>query len=196
MTFPDCIKLPVSFDPQPLVADLAGLGEKAWIAHFNTANYEGDWAAAPLLAPAGETHPVRQISADPTCSQFEPTEFMLQVPHIAAVLDWFECPLKLTRLLRLGPGAMIREHRDYNLGYADGEIRLHVPVTTSPDVEFLLDDNPVRMTAGECWYLNFNLPHSLNNLGDEARIHLVIDCVINDWLDGLLRMGTSSTEFE
>lgn len=189
MTFPDYIKLPILFDPLPMVAELAALKQDDWVAHFNKADYKGDWAVAPLLAPVGETHPVRQISADPACSQFEPTEVLARCPSIAAALEKFSCPLKLTRLMRLGPGALIREHTDYNLSVADGEVRLHIPLVTSPEVEFLLGGGRVQMSAGECWYLNFNRPHSLNNHGDDARIHLVIDCVVNDWLKDLLRTG-------
>ena len=38
------------------------------------------------------------------------------------------------------------------------------------------------MSEGEAWYLNFNLPHSVENNGERARVHLVIDCLVNDWM--------------
>jgi quercetin dioxygenase-like cupin family protein len=38
------------------------------------------------------------------------------------------------------------------------------------------------MREGESWYVNFNLPHRVLNLGETARVHLVLDCVLNDWL--------------
>ena len=38
------------------------------------------------------------------------------------------------------------------------------------------------MLEGEAWYLNFNLKHSVRNHGVSERIHLVIDCIANDWL--------------
>ena len=41
------------------------------------------------------------------------------------------------------------------------------------------------MKTGECWYANFNLPHFVSNEGDDDRIHLVIDCLRNDWSDAL-----------
>ena len=41
----------------------------------------------------------------------------------------------------------------------------------------------MNMQPGEAWYLNFNLPHSVANRGTTDRIHLVIDCVMNPWLD-------------
>ena len=38
------------------------------------------------------------------------------------------------------------------------------------------------MAEGECWYLNFSLPHKVANNGDKDRIHLVVDCMLNHWL--------------
>jgi hypothetical protein len=38
------------------------------------------------------------------------------------------------------------------------------------------------MEAGECWYVNVDLPHRVNNRGTTERIHLVIDCVVDEWL--------------
>jgi hypothetical protein len=42
------------------------------------------------------------------------------------------------------------------------------------------------MAAGEAWYLDLNLPHSVTNHGPTDRVNLVVDCVVNDWLDALL----------
>ena len=41
------------------------------------------------------------------------------------------------------------------------------------------------MQAGSAWYANINLPHSVQNKGKNDRIHLVIDCLRNDWSDKL-----------
>ena len=38
------------------------------------------------------------------------------------------------------------------------------------------------MNEGEAWYLKFNLKHSVRNNGAAERVHLVVDCVANDWL--------------
>jgi hypothetical protein len=186
MSLPDRIPLPFRFDPNRLRADVDALPADAWIPHFNTGVYEGDWSAVPLRGPAGETHPIRQITPIPGCEDFVATAYLDCCPHLAAVLDHLDCTVHAARLLRLGVGAVVREHRDYNLGFDDGEVRLHVPITTSPEAEFLLAGSPVNMQPGECWYLNFNLPHALANRGTEDRIHLVIDCKVNDWLTATL----------
>ena len=94
----------------------------------------------------------------------------------------FACPLQSVRFLKLAAGSRIREHRDLNLAYEDGELRLHIPVRTNAQVEFYLNNKLLTLHEGECWYLNFNLPHRVVNGGATDRIHLVLDCVVNDWL--------------
>ena len=49
-------------------------------------------------------------------------------------------------------------------------------------VEFAVEGKALPMGEGECWYINFNLPHRIHNRGTTDRVHLVIDCVLNDWL--------------
>ena len=98
----------------------------------------------------------------------------------------FACELTTVRFLRLGPGSRIFEHRDYGLEFAGGEARLHVCVRTNERVRFLFDGRPVVMAEGDCWYLDVSRPHSVVNLGDAPRTHLVVDCVLNPWLRELL----------
>ncbi len=104
------------------------------------------------------------------------------MPRFQAALAAFRCPLQAVRLLRLVAGSHIREHRDYGLGFEHGVIRLHVPLMTGPGVEFYLDGVRVPMGEGECWYLDFGLPHRVQNNGTVDRIHLVLDCEVDDWL--------------
>ena len=102
------------------------------------------------------------------------------------MLTHFHSPLRAVRLLRLEAGARIREHRDHMLGLADGEARLHIPVATNPDVDFVVAGRRLVLNVGETWYIDFSLPHRVANRGTTARVHLVIDCAANDWLRGLL----------
>jgi hypothetical protein len=53
-------------------------------------------------------------------------------------------------------------------------------------VRFFLQGRQVPMAVGEAWYLNVNLPHSVENTGDSDRVHLVIDAIVNDWVRGLI----------
>ena len=171
------------FDADAIRADAEALPPTAWVPHFNTGVYEGDWSGVALRAVGGST----SLYPDPAAPEpFADTDLLGACPHVAHALAQLACPLQGVRLLRLGPGAVIAEHRDYRLGFDDGEVRLHVPVVTSELVSFVLDGEPVVMDEGECWYLDLNLPHRARNDGAGSRIHLVIDCIVNEWLTDLL----------
>jgi hypothetical protein len=181
----DSFRLPFNFDPQPLQGDLDALVAADWVPHFNTRYYEGVWSAAALRSVGGVAG---QIYPDPTKQDaFADTPVLARCPHIRAALETFACPLQSVRLLQLDAGSIIREHKDLNLSYADGEVRLHIPVRTNPEVEFFLNGTRLTLNEGESWYLNFNLPHRVANRGATARVHLVIDCVVNDWLRDIIQ---------
>lgn len=173
------IRLPLCFAPAGLQADLARVAPEEWITHFNTSYFEGAWTGVALRAVGKNA---ATLAADPTAGDYADTALVTRCPHFAAVMAALQCPLKSVRLLKLATGSNIREHRDYDLGWEAGEVRLHVPVVTNPGVEFYLESRRVVMNEGECWYLNLNLPHRVQNRGAADRIHLVIDCQLNDWL--------------
>jgi len=183
------IKLPLSFDPAKLRADLERIPQESWIAHFNQREYEGDWRVASLRSVRGQA---TQIFSDSTVSpaDYAPTPLLAQCPYFEAVLAAFACPQTAVRLMALGAGSRIREHRDWTIDYENGEARLHVPIATSPSVEFYLAGRRIVMNEGEAWYLDFGEPHSVYNGGSTERIHMVLDCVVNDWLREALAAGT------
>lgn len=177
-------RLSVSFDPVRLQSDLAGVLADEFIPHFNTRYYQGDWSAVPLRSVGGRAG---NIYPDPTAKiAYAPTPLLARCPYVSEVLNYFACPQMAVRFLRLKAGSVVKEHTDLDLGFEDGEVRLHIPVHTNPDLIFMLGGKRVVMQEGECWYNNFNLPHSVDNRGSTDRIHLVIDCVVNDWLRELL----------
>ena len=96
------------------------------------------------------------------------------------------------RFLNLQAGSEIKPHRDRDLAFEMGEARIHFPVVTNEYVEFYIDHELVRMNEGECWYINANLEHKVANKGKTDRIHLVIDCEVNDWLKEVFNKGERS----
>ncbi len=184
---PSSARLPLAFDGAALRADLDGLGPQDWVPHFNTGYYEGDWSGAALRSVGGTEG---RLYPDPSAGgQYADTPLLDRCPAAQTALRSLACPLLSARFLRVGPDSRIREHTDLDLAVEDGEVRLHVPVVSNPEVVFLLDGAPVDMGPGEAWYLNFNLPHAVENRGRNARVHLVVDCVVNDWLRGLILGG-------
>jgi hypothetical protein len=186
MTFPDRLRLPLSFDPDLLIRDLAALSSVDWIAHFVKQNYEGDWSVIPLRGVAGAKHPVKMIYPDPAATAFEDTPMLAACPYFREVLSAFRCEVQCVRLMRLTPGSVIKEHNDHDLDIALGMARVHIPITTSDAVEFELNRRRIAMAPGSAWYLRLSDPHRVANNGAADRVHLVVDLVVNDWLTELL----------
>jgi hypothetical protein len=174
----------MSFDPERLKQDLYRIPQSEWSPHFNTGYYEGEWSGVALRSVGGAAS---QLYPDPATEKaFVDTTMLARCEYIQSVLASFNCAMESVRLLKLSVGSKIREHTDYKLSLEDGAIRIHVPIITDPRVEFFVDNQRLVMNEGECWYVNFNLPHRVYNPSDVDRIHLVIDCAVNDWLRSMI----------
>lgn len=177
------IQLPFQFDAQQLLADTASIATQHWQLHYQTRHYTGGWSALPLRSVNGDTDSI--LVSPEENAVYADTVFLEQSPYLRQVLASFHCPLKAVRLLKLDAGAVIKEHRDAELAFEQGEIRIHIPVVTNQLVEFILDKEKINLQEGECWYMNFNLPHTIENKSAVDRIHLVIDAEVNDWVKEL-----------
>ncbi len=182
---PEKVCLSFHFDKSLLVNDLNKIyGD--WTEHFVKDNYSGDWSVIPLRGPKGATHPILMIFSAPGVTEFEDTPFLENCEYFRQVIGTFQTKITSVRLMKLGAGSEIKEHRDYDLDEENGIVRLHVPVVTNDNVEFYLNKKRVIMKAGECWYCRLSDPHSVHNRGTEDRVHMVLDMELNDWLKNLL----------
>ncbi len=186
----DRLRLPLAFEPDQLAADLARLDAREWTAHFVPQHYEGDWSVLPLRAPAGAVHPILQIAPNPSCRDWVDTALLAICPYFQAVLAAIACPIEAARLMRLAPGSVIKPHRDHDLAAEDGVARLHIPITTNPQVDFRLNGTRIDMAPGSVWYLRLADPHAVTNAGPTARVHLVIDVIVNAWFEEMLHAAT------
>jgi quercetin dioxygenase-like cupin family protein len=184
--FPDRVRLPLRFDARAMAADLVALQDGDWVEHFVKQNYSGDWSVIPLRAPAGETHPIRMIYSDPSATAWVDTPWLDRSPALRNAIAAFHCPVTTVRLMRLASGSRIHEHKDHDLMAESGAARIHVPITTNPGVTFTLNGTPVTMAPGEAWYLRLADPHAVSNEGSSARVHLVLDLVVDAWLEEML----------
>ena len=174
------LQLPFYFDTQKMQQETLLLGNEFWKLHFQVKHYEGEWSAIPLRSINGETGNVFISPVDEDV--YADTVLLQSCPYLQEVLHSFHCPLLSARLLKLAAGAQIHEHRDADLCFEEGLVRFHIPVVTNEQVEFFLQGEKMELHEGECWYMNFNLPHSLHNKSNADRIHLVIDARVNDWV--------------
>ena len=175
-------QLPMMFKPIRLQADMAAVEADEWVPHFNQGYYTGEWSGVSLRSIGGLA---RQLFADPSKTNFENTPVLARCSYFQSVLAGFECPLEAVRLLKLRAGSRIKEHRDFGLCYEEGEFRVHIPIVTNPEVEFTLEGEKLELNEGEAWYVNFNLPHRIENAGETDRVHLVIDGKVNEWVRNL-----------
>ncbi len=177
------LKLPFQFDEQLLVQDLATIVDAHWTPHLYKGSYKGQWNSIPLYAKDGDASNL--FAGQNASSDIQETPLLKKCAYFKEVLSHFKCPMQAVRLLQLSPDSIIKPHRDYRLGYEDNNFRLHIPITTNPDINFILDGNRLKMLPGECWYTNVNFLHSVSNKGSSDRVHLVIDGERNAWSDDL-----------
>ncbi len=184
------LQLPFHFDVPSIQKELKTLTDQHWQLHYQTLHYEGEWSALPLRSEDGSLDNIHISTAtDPT---YQNTSLLNNSPFFQQLLTHFECPLLAVRLLKLNAGAVIKEHRDAELYFEKGEVRIHIPIITHPLVEFYLDKERINLRTGECWYMNFNLPHSIVNKSDIDRVHLVIDATVNDWVKEIFEQSTTT----
>ncbi|MBO1540697.1 aspartyl/asparaginyl beta-hydroxylase domain-containing protein [Pseudomonas sp. OA65] len=181
-------RLPVAVNLPLLLQALAAVENACWQGHFNSAYHSGDWSGVALISAADAITELSPGRGQPV----HRAPWTADIRWHEALRDW---PLEIVsaRLLRLGPGGCIHEHRDYDLGGPDADLRLHVPLLSPPDVDFFLDGQIIPMTAGECWFLDLARPHRVVNRSAQSRVHLVLDCRPGPWLVQQIADGLSTT---
>ncbi len=175
------LKLPMAVDITGLQNDLQQVLKLNWPLHYNSSAYSGNWSSIALFSSDGKydniyAMPDEENSLRDTCA-------LQRCPAIQKLMAQLNFKVISARLLNLAAGAVIKPHRDHCLGYEDGVFRIHFPIQTNPEVEFILNNERIMMLAGECWYINANYMHSVANNGTSDRVHLVIDGNRNAWTD-------------
>jgi hypothetical protein len=80
----------------------------------------------------------------------------------------------------LSPGAVLHAHRDLTGASSNARIRFHIPVITNDKVFFNVSKKRVIMAHDELWALDTSYLHEVKNESSETRVHIVIECNIND----------------
>jgi len=188
------IKFPISFDVEKLQNDLNKIIDTDWNDHYNKNDYSGEWTSIALMSKNGKSNAIYATLG--SNEKLVPTEVLDSCVYFKEIFDSFLFEKTAARLLKLAVGAEIKPHTDNCLGYEDGCFRLHVPIVTNSEVEFILDGKRLVMNEGECWYIDANFTHSVANRGQEDRVHLVIDGLRNDWTDTMFYKEASAEAFE
>jgi hypothetical protein len=161
-------KLPRCIDASRLRQEVAALPPDVWAPHPN--GIAGNSSVRLISVDGGEN--------DLVDGSMRETPHLALMPYVRQVLASFGVPWSRTRLLKLAPGANVPAHADINYHWFY-RVRLHIPVTTRPEVRFHCGDSSVHMAAGEAWIFdNWRLHNVINPTPDE-RIHLVADTAGN-----------------
>ncbi len=101
-------------------------------------------------------------------------------PVVDCIADYYQNNGFLVRMLltKMPPGSAIPEHVDSGPALMNCH-RVHIPITSSDKVVFVVGGEEKNMLVGEFWEINNALSHSVENQGDEDRIHLIIDWMPN-----------------
>lgn len=181
------LKLPFSFDEKKLQQDLNEINDSEWINHVNTAAYNKRWCCVPLYSVDGRTDTILAFDDD---AEYLPSKILKRCSYFQEVIDSFKCEKAAVRLMSLTAGDEIKQHVDPYSGYETGVVRIHIPIQTSREVTFIIEEESIHFTQGDTWYINAECKHGVQNPTDRDRIHLMIDCRKNAWLeDVFLKAG-------
>jgi len=183
---PSAIRLR-TFDKERLKADLAAVERVNWrpespfffehtFGNVTPVYHNGQWHGITLRSQGGGVD--RTDPGGPGMVSFADTELFKHAPYIRSVLDSISAPKRTARLLALDAGGRIEEHRDTYHGFPYGQLRLHIPIVTHPDVTFTVGGVAPPLEEGELWYFDFTQPHAVRNDSSIRRVHLVFDVIV------------------
>lgn len=157
-------RLPVRFDAQRLRLEVDALPPQAWTAHPN--GEPGNSAVRLITVNGGEN--------DQLNGAMRMTGYLERSPYMRQLLAGFGVVWSRSRLLRLAPGATVAMHSDIHHHWFF-RVRMHVPITTLPEVRFTCEGETIHMAAGETWIFDNWRLHAVHNPTPSARVHLVAD---------------------
>lgn len=164
------VQLPLAYDAARLAAEIEALGEAPWRPHPQ--GFVGN-SALPFIASEGDP------GSESTSGPMRPTPYLQHCPYLQEVLASLGCVVGRTRLMRLSGHAEASAHIDINYYWRE-RMRIHVPITTQPTVQFYCGEAVVNMKAGECWIFDTWRRHRVVNDAVLPRVHLVVDSVGGD----------------
>lgn len=145
-------------------------------------NYQsGGWYVAQLMNSSGSTEQLKIDGGEPVA-----TPLLGQFPTIKRLLDETDLDVRIARLARISPGSWMHEHND-DVGIGEERQRLHIPIASNPDAVLCFDGAHVYLEPGYVWKLDHErVPHAAANYGDADRVHLILDCRVNEALQRLI----------
>ena len=147
----------------------------------------GGWLTAMIYNTSGKSE-----NNVVTEGEAKPTELLDIMPTTRNFLESLGLNYFAVRIAKTEPGAYLWEHRDYLELGSNNKLRLHVPLVTNKDAVMQFSDCSVHMALGSIWKLNPTVNHAISNTGTSERIHLILDCYMNDTLRDMVAQESLS----
>ncbi len=121
------------------------------------------------------------------CVSPNATPLLKKLPSLHNFLKESGFKIMGSRLLRLDPGTFLHEHRDFVYLEDVPRYRLHMPLVTNDQAFITSPGLNVHFKKGYLWKLDpKSTIHSACNFGPTPRIHLMLDCYVEEKLQSLL----------
>ena len=135
----------------------------------------GGWDVISLYSEDGKSTSIAKNSYKDTV----PTEIIKDFPYTNSVikdlLSKFNAKPSRIRFSTLRKGKKITWHRDWDESLDHGNCRLHIPITVNDKCYGNMCHQEYRWQPGELWYGDYSFPHQVVNLGDQDRLHIILD---------------------
>ena len=176
LSLPIQVRLDGSYDIKKLQLDLANAEQKYSSLPQSGPYHDGSWTGIALRNANGDY----KTSVVFGGGSYSDTEVLTSCPYFKEIINNFPFTIGCARLLFVPAGKKIGEHTDTGLNWESGAIRIHIPIVTNEKVKFYIKDEQLHWKEGELWYGDFSLPHKLHNQSDITRVHLVLDCLVDE----------------
>jgi tetratricopeptide (TPR) repeat protein len=170
------LQLATDFYVQPLRDVLADVAPERWGESNRQRRFEAhrDTHSLPLIE--FEDHRHHQPETGELYDKFKAV--------LAPVFEHLSCYYRdnglvvRALLVSLRPGGRIAAHSDSGFSLLNCH-RVHIPLITNSQTRFLVGGEEKKMAVGEFWEINNGLEHAVENLGEELRVHLIVDWMPN-----------------
>jgi hypothetical protein len=162
------------FDCRSLIASVAALDDAVWLRdERRQQDYDVHAQTRSLILLFCTGWPTLQVSR---ASGWELLSADA-VPVMDSILNGNYPPggrILRAMMARLPPGGRIARHKDSHPSFAIAH-RIHVPLLTNPDVEFIVGDERVPPRPQFAFELNNHMYHQVANRGTTPRVHFIFD---------------------
>ena len=159
-----------TFDYQPILGEVANSPFWNWLNFRKVAGHSDD-----IILRYQSIEGLKPISSIMT--DFQCVDYMVQAlfpKTMQLVRETFDRPIGRIVFARMSANSQIPLHTDEGL-YSECTNRHHFVVSTNRGVWFTSGEERHQMERGSIYWFNNHVPHTVENAGTTARIHLIVD---------------------